>query len=75
MSKYTGYTGSVIATLLSIAKMSTIFPQSHLAPSDTNISSSFISIPFSLYSFEIASLKNSYPCSGPYPLKPSCVDI
>ena len=74
VSTYTGYTGSVIATLLFSPNISTIFPQSHFAPSDTNISSN--SIPKSLYSFSIiAFLKNSYPCSGPYPLKPSEVPI
>ena len=44
VSKYTGYTGSVIATLLSFPNISTIFPQSHFEPSDTNISSVAISI-------------------------------
>src|SRR5699024_671607 len=48
VSKYTGYTGSVIATLLSSANISTIFPQSHFAPSDTKISSALISISLAL---------------------------
>ena len=48
VSKYTGYTGSVIATLLFWANISTIFPQSHFAPSDTNISSVSICIPLVL---------------------------
>ena len=68
LSRYTGYTGSVMATLTSCANKSTIFPVSHFAPSDTNTSSG--SICKFAYSFStILFLRNSYPCSGPYPLK------
>ena len=47
VSKYTGYTGSEIATILSVSNKSTIFPVSHFAPSDTN--TSLISISMFLF--------------------------
>jgi hypothetical protein len=46
VSKYTGYTGSVIATMLSTENISPILPVSDFEPSDTKISSKAISIPF-----------------------------
>ena len=39
VSTYTGYTGSVTATFAAVAKISWMFPLSHLLPSETKISS------------------------------------
>ena len=56
--------------------MSCIFPTSHFTPSLTKISEGSKSIPRDLKSpFTIASRKNEYPCSGPYPLKVSIFPI
>ena len=48
VSTYTGYTGSHTATTLSVPKMSPMLPQSLLAPSETKISSGFMSTPRAL---------------------------
>ena len=47
-SRYTGYTGSVIAMILSSLNNSWILPTSDFAPSETNTSSIPISMPYGL---------------------------
>ena len=67
-SLYAGYTGSLIATILSSEKIDRILAQSDLAPSLMNTSSGRM-LTFRLaYHCEIACRSLVFPCSSPYPV-------